>query len=178
MSNKIFIPVILGVAAIIAVLALAGVFNGSKQSADDSLMQKESEIIEKDEQLNDSGEIMENNEGNETKNESDKMIKAGSYQDYSEVIVSAEQQAGNKVVLFFHAAWCPFCKAADKAFKEKLSEIPDGVTVLKIDYDSSTELKQKYGVTYQHTFVQIDNQMNLVSKWNGGDVDNLIKYLK
>jgi hypothetical protein len=52
------------------------------------------------------------------------------------------------------------------------------VTVLKIDYDSNTQLKQKYGVTYQHTFVQIDNNESLVTKWNGGDIDNLIKYLQ
>src|SRR3990167_6169147 len=88
------------------------------------------------------------------------------------------QKAGYKVVLFFHAPWCPFCKAANAEFISRANEIPAGVTVLKTNYDSNTELKQKYGVTYQHTFVQIDNNENQVSKWNGGDIDNLKKYLK
>ena len=83
-----------------------------------------------------------------------------------------------KLVLFFHAPWCPFCKTADGEFQSRTSEIPAGVAVLKTDYDSNTSLKQKYGVTYQHTFVQVDDDENLVSKWNGGDIDNLKKYLK
>lgn len=106
------------------------------------------------------------------------MKKTGSYKTYSAATVEAEQAAGNKVVLFFHAPWCPFCKTADAAFNSRVNEIPAGVTLLKTDYDSNTELKQKYGVTYQHTFVQIDNNEGQVSKWNGGDIDNLKKYLK
>lgn len=106
------------------------------------------------------------------------MEKSGSYKDYSTATVAAEQAAGNKVVLFFHAPWCPYCKAADSAFTARIKEIPAGVVVLKTDYDSNTELKKKYGVTYQHTFVQIDNDQNKVTVWNGGDVDNLITYLK
>lgn len=102
----------------------------------------------------------------------------GEYKTYSPDTARAEQAAGHKVVLFFHADWCPFCVEADKQFKAKLDQIPKGVTVLKTNYDTETALKKKYVVTYQHTFVQIDANGNLVSKWNGGDVDSLTKYLK
>ncbi len=102
----------------------------------------------------------------------------GNYENYSPETVSTSQRKGNKVVLFFHAPWCPYCKEADIAFQARFNQIPAGVTVLKTDYDSETVLKQKYGVTYQHTFVQIDNNGNMVSKWNGGDIDNLNKYIK
>ncbi len=102
----------------------------------------------------------------------------GDYISYSPEQVTKAQKEGKKVVLFFHASWCPFCKAAEKAFHEKIGQIPDSVSVLKVDYDSAIDLKQKYSVTYQHTFVQIDDQGNLVSKWTGGDVENLKKYLK
>lgn len=102
----------------------------------------------------------------------------GSYQNYSPELVKSEQGAGRTVVLFFHATWCPECRAADKAFTANLDKIPQGVSLLKTDYDSNPNLKKKYGVTYQHTFVQIDSEGNLVSKWTGGDIDNLIKYLK
>lgn len=104
--------------------------------------------------------------------------KTGEYKDYSPATVTEAQKVGNKVVLFFHADWCPFCVEADKQFKARQEEIPSGVTVLKTHYDTETVLKQKYGVTYQHTFVQIDAQGNMVTKWNGGDVENLKKYLK
>lgn len=105
-------------------------------------------------------------------------IKAESYKEYSEATVAAEQKAGNKIVLFFHATWCPECRAADAAFKAHPEKIPAGVTVLKTDYDSNTALKKKYVVTYQHTFVQIDNNGNLVTKWISGDIAALKKNIK
>lgn len=106
------------------------------------------------------------------------MEKSGAYKDYSSEAIASEQSAGNKVVLFFHATWCPYCKAADAAFKTNADEIPAGVTVLKTDYDSQTELKTKYGVTTQHTFVQIDNDGQQVAKWVSGDTAALKANLK
>lgn len=104
--------------------------------------------------------------------------QALSYTDYSTDTLASAQKSGKKVVLFFYADWCPFCVEADKQFKAKLDQIPKGVTILKTDYDTETALKKKYVITYQHTLVQIDASGNLVSKWNGGDVENLIKYIK
>lgn len=103
---------------------------------------------------------------------------AGGYKNYSPETVIAEQKAGRKVVLFFHAPWCPFCRAADQVFQSDATAIPDGVTLLKTDYDSNAELKTKYGVTYQHTFVQIDDQGNLVTKWVSGDAAALAQNIK
>lgn len=99
---------------------------------------------------------------------------AGAYVDYSpEALASAQadQKDGRKVVLFFHAPWCPYCVAADKDFKAALSAdtFPQNVTLLKTDYDSQTELKRKYGVTTQHTFVQIDSSGNQITKWISGE---------
>lgn len=108
------------------------------------------------------------------------MMKAesGAYKDYSVPLASAESAAGRKVVLYFYAPWCPFCRAADAAFKSQTSNIPGNVTVLKTDYDSETALKEKYGVTYQHTFVQIDAQGNAVTKWVSGDIALLKQNIK
>lgn len=103
---------------------------------------------------------------------------SGHYIDYSPTALSQAFADNNRVVLFFYAPWCPYCRAADKAFSENTNKIPAGVTLLKTDYDNNTELKQKYGVTYQHTFVQIDNSGNLITKWVSGDIDLLIKNLK
>jgi len=123
--------------------------------------------------------MMDHSTGSPSASPSDTMVKtAGSYKDYSPETVAAEFAAGNKVVLFFHATWCPFCKAANKAFLKNADQIPAGVTILKTDYDSSTELKQKYGVTYQHTFVQIDSNGNEITQWSGGDINNAKKYVK
>lgn len=99
--------------------------------------------------------------------ESDSLMKTaqkGSYEAYGKEKL-AYAKAGGHVVLFFHAAWCPTCRAANESLTA--NAIPDGLLVLKTDYDSSTELKKKYGVTSQHTFVQVDAEGNMIKKWLG-----------
>lgn len=105
-------------------------------------------------------------------------ISHGDYKDYTEDSVSMESQNGKKVVLFFYASWCPYCRDADGVFKNRLKDIPSNVTILKTDFDTEKELKKKYGITYQHTFVQVDSNGLLITKWNGGDLENLNKYIK
>lgn len=90
----------------------------------------------------------------------------GSYEVYNaEKIALAET---GDVVLFFHAPWCPSCRALNSDIEKNLSIIPDGVTILKTDYDTQTELKKKYGITSQHTLVQVDANGNMIKKWSGG----------
>lgn len=73
------------------------------------------------------------------------------YIDYSqESLASAEGQR----VLFFHAPWCSQCRALESDIKEQ--GVPEGFTILKVDYDSSKDLRQKYGVTLQTSLVKID----------------------
>jgi hypothetical protein len=36
-----------------------------------------------------------------------------------------------------------------------------------VDFDNETDLRKKYGVTIQHTFVQIDKDGNSLAKWAG-----------
>lgn len=90
----------------------------------------------------------------------------GTYEDYApEKIALAEE---GKVVLFFYAPWCPTCRGIDADIIASMGAIPEGVHILKVDYDSSKDLKIKYGVTYQHTFVQVDKDGNQITKWSGG----------
>lgn len=97
---------------------------------------------------------------------------------------SLEENTNKKRVLFFYANWCPTCIPADKAFQSSLNQIPENVTIIRVNYnDSDTdqeekELAKKYAVTYQHTFVQIDAQGNQIIKWNGGDINQLLANLK
>ena len=102
--------------------------------------------------------------------------KTGRYIPYSQP--SFEAAADKKRVLFFHAPWCPTCRPADAAFQKDSARIPEGVVLFKTDYDTATELKKKYGVTYQHTFVQVDANGNAVTMWNGGQLNELIAKVK
>ena len=91
------------------------------------------------------------------------MMKKGSYETYSADKLAMANEGD--VVLFFRASWCPTCRALDADIKT--GAIPAGVTILDVNYDTETALKQKYGVTSQHTLVQVDAQGTLIRKWQG-----------
>lgn len=76
---------------------------------------------------------------------------AGAYIDYREGILA--ETSGSRT-LFFHAPWCPQCRSIEQGIKA--DGVPAGWTVIKVDYDSNQELRKKYGVTQQTTFVKID----------------------
>lgn len=99
------------------------------------------------------------------------------YRAYSESAYEAALASEKDVLLFFHAAWCPTCRALDVEIQERMGDLPDGLVIFKTDYDTQTELKTKYGVTLQHTLVQVDENGDTVTKWSGGGVDVLLDSL-
>lgn len=100
----------------------------------------------------------------------------GSYEAYSADKIA--RAADGTLVLFFHAAWCPSCRALNSNIESNRSQIPTGVSILKTDYDSETDLRKKYGVTTQHTLVQVDKDGNLIKKWSGGStLDSIISQI-
>lgn len=88
----------------------------------------------------------------------------GSYEVYDAAKLAKAQEG--KVVLFFRATWCPSCKALDADIRSHMKDIPENVTILDVDYDKYTDLKKKYGITMQHTLVQVDAQGNQLQKWS------------
>lgn len=85
----------------------------------------------------------------------------GTYTQYSKDKLTNETN-----IIFFAAGWCPSCAELDSNLSSATS-IPDGYTILKTDYDNSQEIREKYGVTIQHTLVQVDKDGNLIKKVNG-----------
>ena len=88
---------------------------------------------------------------------------AGSYQLYSEAAVAAS--TADKKILFFHATWCPSCKVTDADLKDSLADIPPNVAIFKTDYDTETALRQKHGVTLQHSYVLLDENGGTAKRW-------------
>ncbi len=89
----------------------------------------------------------------------------GMYHDYDPKAFA--DAANSKRVLFFHANWCPTCRAADETLQK--TPLPDDVMVYKVDYDTARDLKDQYGITSQHTFVLVDAKGNKVTQWTGLD---------
>jgi thiol-disulfide isomerase/thioredoxin len=131
-----------------------------KAMEDNAMMDTEEGMVDKDE----SDSMMK--KGDMSSATGDTMKKMGTYTTYdASKLVMADS---GDVVLFFKAAWCPSCRAIDADIKANLSNIPASLTIMEVDYDASTALKQKYGVTTQHTFVQVDSQGDVIKKWSGG----------
>jgi len=86
--------------------------------------------------------------------------------------VAAENE---KTVVFFFASWCPNCILTLTELSEKWSDVEPDITLVIADYDTETELKAKYGVTYQDTFVLLDSKAESVKLWNAGGVAGLNK---
>lgn len=83
------------------------------------------------------------------------------------------------VVYFFAATWCPDCQATYKDIKTNASMLPMGVTLVFVNYDKATELKKKYGVTSQHTFVVVGPNGEKKKVWNGAStVADIVKNAK
>ncbi len=84
----------------------------------------------------------------------------GTYVEYNDQIVANTK--GTKI-LFFHAPWCPQCRSLESSIKS--TDLPDGLTIIKVDYDSNQQLRQRYGVTLQTTLVKVDDTGNLIEKY-------------
>ena len=98
-----------------------------------------------------------------------------SYEDYQ---AAKDKYTDSKVVLFFNAKWCPSCQAIVKSLTENPGQIPSKTTVVSVDYDSHTDLRQQYEVTMQHTFVQIDGQGMAQRTWLSTSPEALLKKLQ
>lgn len=97
---------------------------------------------------------------------------------------SFDTNQSSRRILFFYASWCPTCRPADASFKENEAQLPEDVVVIRVNYndpDTDTDekaLAQKYGITYQHTFVQIDSEGNEVTRWNGGEIEEVMENIE
>lgn len=137
---------VLIIGVVIIVLGGIGWFAVAQSGKDDAMMQDEQMMEKTDDAMmqKDDSAMMETG---------DAMMRKGTYETYAPEKLALATK-GN-VLLFFHADWCPVCRALEAEILAG-AMIPEGVHILKVDYDTATSLRQKYGVTVQHTFVQVD----------------------
>lgn len=97
--------------------------------------------------------------GEESSSNTVTLLSSPQYKDYEDGVI------GNGIgsVLFFHAAWCPYCIKNDQRltgwFADPGPSFPV-YSVYKVDYDDSKDLRSQFGVTTQDTFILIDRDGN------------------
>lgn len=100
------------------------------------------------------------------------------YRDYSENNLSVSKKSGKTVLFFAATKWCQTCIMLEREIKERLSEIPSDITILKVDYDNDKQMKTKYRVTQQHYLIVLDENGKEVKRWIGGNFDLMLNELK
>lgn len=174
--------IIIAVIAAVAIVGFGAYILSNNSTKSESMMQKDTQnYMEKTETPEQ--EAMENKDGEAMMEKTeDKMMSDSRYVEYSKLAL--EKAANSRRVLFFYASWCPTCRPADANFKENMTKIPEDVTLIRVNYsDPETDqeekdLAKKYGITYQHTYVQIDSAGKEVVKWNGGQINELLSNIK
>ena len=91
---------------------------------------------------------------------------------FSDLAAARKLAERGPAVLFFAADWCPDCRADLQDINANGARLKD-ITVIVVDYDKAAELRAMYGVTYQHSYVQIDAGGKTLAAWNGGGVDGI-----
>ena len=62
------------------------------------------------------------------------------------------------MALHFHADWCPTCRAQEQVLKSLKSEPGLDLAVLVVNYDTEKDLKKRFNVRAQSTFVMLHGQ--------------------
>jgi len=99
------------------------------------------------------------------------------YLDYSEQNLLSSRKFGRTLLFFAATTWCSNCIIIDEDIKKRISEIPQDITILKVDYDNDHKMKAKYGVTMQTTLILLDNNGDEIKRWIGTSFDDLLENL-
>lgn len=83
----------------------------------------------------------------------DQMTQTNDFRPYTAEAFKAAQAEGKTTLLFFHAPWCPVCKAQEPKVKAQLNGEHKDVVAFKIDFDSSGALRDEFKVDKQSTLI-------------------------
>ncbi|MBP9700138.1 hypothetical protein KBD71_02555 [Candidatus Woesebacteria bacterium] len=75
---------------------------------------------------------------------------------------------------FFTSPSCTSCVTANKDFKDNITDLPAGMTIVTVNFDTASALKSKYNVSTAHTYVLIDESGKALSTWQGGGVNEIL----
>ena len=85
----------------------------------------------------------------------DPMGQMNDFKPYSAEAVKAAMGEGKTTLLFFHAPWCPVCKAQEPKVKAHLNGAHKNVVAFKVDYDSNMVLRKELKVDKQSTLILV-----------------------
>ena len=82
-----------------------------------------------------------------------RMDQMNDFKLYTAEAFKAATGEGKTTLLFFHAPWCPVCKAQEPKVKAQLAGEHRDVVAFKVDYDSNMALRKELKVDKQSTLI-------------------------
>ena len=84
---------------------------------------------------------------------SNEMAMMHGFMPFSKEAFQSAMESGKTTLVFFHAPWCPVCKAQEPKVLAHLQTDAKEVVALKVDYDSNPALRKEMNVTKQSTLI-------------------------
>jgi len=75
------------------------------------------------------------------------------FKPFTKEAFAAATAEGKTTLVFFHAPWCPVCKAQEPKVLQHLNSDAKDVVAFKVDYDTNKPLRQEMNVTKQSTLI-------------------------
>ena len=85
--------------------------------------------------------------------QSGRMDQMNEFRTYTAEALKTAMGEGKTTLLFFHAPWCPVCKAQEPKVAAHLNGAYKNVVAFKVDYDSNTALRKELKVDKQSTLI-------------------------
>lgn len=140
---------------LVALFTLVGCSQTEQEQVTDILTEQEPAMEQVDESTE--AQQAEDDSTTEVTEQEQPAYSAAVYTDNQAVLT----ESGPKVI-YFHADWCPTCRALEERVNKTLSEFPDGTKIVKVNYDTEKELKKQYGIKVQTSLVILDESGNQV----------------
>jgi len=102
------------------------------------------------------------------------VIEIKSVQDFTKEV----EEAKGRVVVYFHATWCPPCKQYGPVFKKVAEEMSPKVKFAKIDTDELPTLSKRFNVRYLPTTILFDGGEAAMGFTGAGSKEKLVKLVK
>ncbi len=80
-------------------------------------------------------------------------MMANEFKPYTKAAHQAAMDAGKTTIVFFHAPWCPVCRAQEPKLMAHLNGGHKDIVAFKVDYDSNVDLRKAFSVTKQSTVI-------------------------
>ncbi len=107
------------------------------------------------------------------------MKMAHGFAPFTKAAFKAAADSGKTTLVFFHAPWCPVCKAQEPKVLAHLNGDAKDVVAFKVDYDTNMDLRKEMNVEKQSTLILYKGSKEVARlsyKSDDASIDELFKH--